>query len=98
MDKRWIIEQDTQVIETWRYAVEAETLEEAIEKTMNMDPHEIARYPNDECSYDDSHEADYAEWTKLAPVLKFDGPCEDSHETSDDSDDINCEDDEDYEY
>ena len=60
--KRFIIEQDNIVTETWFYAVEAETLEEAIDKTTDMEPDHIATYDSGESTYDDSHEATDAEW------------------------------------
>ena len=60
--KRFIIEQDNETTETWTFAVEAETLEEAIEKTSGMEPDRVATYYSDEVTYDDSHEATDAEW------------------------------------
>jgi hypothetical protein len=67
--KRFIIEQDNVTTETWTYAVEAETLEEAIEKTSDMEPVRIATYPSDEVTYDDSHEATDSEWDLYKKVI-----------------------------
>jgi len=65
--KKWIVEQDNQVTETWFYAVEADTMDEAIEKVADMEPHAIKSYPSEEVTYDDSHEATAKEWRSLLP-------------------------------
>lgn len=67
--KRFIIEQDNIVTETWFYAVEAETLEEAIDKTTDMEPDHIATYDSGEVTYDDSHEATDSEWDSYKKVI-----------------------------
>jgi len=67
--KRFIIEQDNVTTETWKYAVEAETLEEAIEKTSDMEPDRIDTYHSDEVTYDDSHEATDSEWDSYKKVI-----------------------------
>jgi hypothetical protein len=64
---KYIIEQDNQVTETWFYAVEAESLDDAIEQTTGMKPHAIKSYPSEEATYDDSHEATDEEWNSLSP-------------------------------
>ena len=64
---RYIIEQDNQVTETWFYAVEADSLDAAIEKTGDMEPHAMKSYPSEEVSYDDSHVATDEEWNSLSP-------------------------------
>jgi len=67
--KRFIIEKDNVTTETWKYAVEAETLEEAIEKTSDMEPDRIDTYHSDEVTYDDSHEATDSEWDSYKKVI-----------------------------
>lgn len=67
--KRFIIEQDNAATETWTFAVEAETLEEAIEKTSGMEPDRVATYYSDEVTYDDSHEATDSEWDSYKKVI-----------------------------
>lgn len=60
--KKWIVEEDTRSVTTAFYAVEAETLEEAIDKTTDMEPLFTKVYPDDVCTHDDSHEATEEEW------------------------------------
>jgi len=67
--KKFIIEQDNIVTETWFYAVEAETLDDAIDKTVNMKPDYIKTFSSDEADYDDSHEATDAEWNSYKKVI-----------------------------
>lgn len=67
--KRFIIEQDNVTTETWTYAVEAETLEEAIEKTSDMEPDHIDTYYSGEATYDESHEATDSEWDSYKKVI-----------------------------
>ena len=67
--KRFIIEQDNVTTETWTFAVEAETLEEAIEKTYDLEPDHIATYYSGEATCDDSHEATDSEWDSYKKVI-----------------------------
>jgi hypothetical protein len=62
---KWIIEEDVKVVETSYYAVEADTLEEAIEKAKTAEPYHTTSFPSDVVGYDDSHEATDAEWAAV---------------------------------
>ncbi len=63
--KRWIVEEDTVVTETRFYAVEAETLDDAISSLGGaVEPFKVRDYPDSECKYDDSHEATPEEWAE----------------------------------
>lgn len=67
MKKRWIIEEDCQVTETRYYAVEADTLDEAIDLSADMEPDHMKTYSNEYSSYGDSHEATPEEWAGYRP-------------------------------
>lgn len=67
MKKRWIIEEDCEVTETRYYAVEADTLEEAIDMTADMKPDGVATFNNDVSTYDDSRAATPGEWKAYRP-------------------------------
>jgi hypothetical protein len=68
---KWIVEQDwligSAVTGTWYYAVEADTLDDAIAKAETMEPHRTVSYDANDVGYDDSHEATEEEWGALAP-------------------------------
>jgi len=65
---KYIIEQDNQVTETWFYAVEADSLDEAIQKTNDMEPHAIKSYPSSEVTYADSHKSTDNEWRSFMSI------------------------------
>ncbi len=70
--KRWIVEQDVRVTQTHYYAVEARTLEEAIEQVENTEhePFMSQDFGDDEpYGYRDSHEFDGSDrsWADLIP-------------------------------
>lgn len=61
--KKFIIERDSKVTFTEYFAIEAETLEKAIQKSYDVEPYHIDEFPDDlPYSFDDSHEASEAEW------------------------------------
>jgi len=66
---RYIIEQDCKVINTWYYAVEAPSLDEAIVKMLSegLDPIKMESFDGNTVdgntvTYQDSHEATDEEW------------------------------------
>ena len=62
--KKFIVERDSKVIVTDYFAIEAETLEEAILKSYDVEPYHTEEFPDDlePYSYRDSHEAGDKEW------------------------------------
>lgn len=65
---KYIVEVDRPAIETWVYAVKADSLDAAIEKTADIDvePCAIKTYlSEEEVEYTDSHEATAEEWDSL---------------------------------
>lgn len=62
---KYIIEQDNLMTATFYYAVEADSLEKAINKVFDMDHFAMETYPEGEVSYKDSHKATEAEWGEV---------------------------------
>jgi len=62
---KYAVIQDNFFHEVWHFAVEADSLQEAIDRTAGRDPDKVEQMPLEEVSWERSHEASPEEWEEL---------------------------------